>query len=221
MKASLTINGVEYPIYNNLTFSERIDEELDSGDVQIISNDSTPFPEYSIAKLTLECGDEKKIFDFFAFDTVEKRRGYTANEHSIDKFKDGYYIHTLSLVELTRLLMGVMIDGKAIVQPIDGSDKKTLYEVVKTLLKTAKLLKVENGITQGSKFYLRPDYSVDKKELAQISPEFRWECGTLLWECLQDIANVIDCIPRVVIGEGGSLYVTFDKINEVTGVYEI
>jgi hypothetical protein len=46
------------------------------------------------------------------------------------------------------------------------------------------------------------------------SPEFAWGCGTTLWECLCDIGNVVNCIPRVDIRDGYK-FVIFERINEI------
>lgn len=208
MEISASINGTEYPVYNMTTFSERLDEEMDSGSVQIICDKKDPFPDYTFVRITLSDDDNNpKTYDFYLFDNVEQRRG-------------DYYVHTLELVELTRLLMGVMIDGKAVTQPIEGSgeNKKNLYQVVYELVRTVQLLKADGVSAVGQRF------SIDdtSKWLEEInSPEFHWSAGTLLWECLCDIGNVIDCIPRVKIGSNNKLYVTFDKINDVTGEYEL
>ena len=55
------------------------------------------------------------------------------------------------------------------------------------------------------------------------SPEFHWECGTLLWECLVDVGNVINCIPRIRFVETNTrrCYIEFDPVNEVTAEYEL
>lgn len=52
-----------------------------------------------------------------------------------------------------------------------------------------------------------------------VSPEFYWDAGTSLWECLCDIANVINCIPRLIVNEDKTAFsvITFDRVNEITG----
>lgn len=210
MTITATINGKNYYVMNTVDFSERLDEEMDSGSIQIKKTEKDPFPDYTLVKLILSDGESERSFDFYSFDNVEQRRS-------------DYYVHTLELVELSRLLMGTMIDGRAVTQPLEdsGEPKKTLKEVVTELLKTARLIKydVENKMPIGSKFFLDPNQWAFLETV--VSPEFHWSGGTLLWECLCDVGNVINCVPRLLIGNEGKLYVTFDKINDITGEYEI
>ena len=203
---------VEYPIYNVCAIDERLDEQLDSGTVQILYENSRSFADFSMVKLISNDNITSKEMYFYAFDTVEKR-------------KDKYYIHTLELVEPTRLLMGVPIDGKAVTQPFEKTYKTSLYDALRELLKVAQLLSKD----ETQKFYIveqnHPlyDRSVFLAMIDTLSPEFHWEAETLLWECLCDIGNVINCIPRLVPNKEETAFNTiiFEKINDVKGEYEI
>jgi hypothetical protein len=193
-----------HKLYNSVEFDERLDEQLDTGRVQVINNTDELFPDFSMVRLTLGDSDDTKEAYFYGVDSVEMRSA-------------GYYIHTLELFEPTRLLMGRFIDGRKVTQPVKG-DKKTLKTVLDELLKVAKLLEVVNG-----KVY--PEFSFVEDELLSrtISPEFYWSAGTSLWECLCDIGNVIDCMPRLTINSGKTSFntIVFDRINAITGEYEI
>lgn len=193
---------IAFPIYNSLNFDERLDEQLDTGNVQIITNTEDAFEDFIPVRVSISDGETVSFYYYYGFDAVEKRG------------KD-YFIHSVELVEPTRLLMGVPIDGRKVSQPIDGA-KKTLNTVVRELLNTFELKSTETSL----KFLYE-----DQEELNVISPEFHWEAGTLLWECLLDIANVVNCMPRLIMTEGydGSvlLSIVFDTINEVTAEYEL
>jgi hypothetical protein len=192
-------------VYNDVTFDERLDEQFDTGSVQVVSESVEAFPDFSIARITQQDGESEKVTYFAAFDTVEKRA-------------KGYYIHALELVEPTRLLMGILIDGRKVTQPIEGSgqQKKTLLQVTQGLLNTFELL--ESGAIPR----IRIADSVRSALNAVISPEFGWETETSLWECLCDIANVINAMPRLLYKENSAQFeLTFDMINEVTGFYEL
>ena len=195
-----------YPLYNSVSFDERLDEQLDTGTIQVISTEeSLSFADFCPVLVEVkETDDIKKTMQFCGFKSLEKRGA-------------NYYVHTIELVEPTRLLMGIIIEGKKITQPIDGSAKKSLYTVLLRLLQTFETK--ELGIDPR----LQPYVSDKVGELLRntISPEFHWEAGTLLWECLCDIGNVINAIPRLVYAYGELKGVDFDLINEDKGEYEL
>lgn len=198
-------------VYNQLEFVERLDEELDTGTAQVIPaprivGENLPFDEFSSVRISLR--DDKgttKTGMFYGVDDVSKR-----GEH--------YYIHDLELFEPTRQLMGLPIDGRKVTQPIDNEKKKTLYDVLNELLEVAFLREYNTPIR----------YAVAEQSRALlervISPEFHWECATMLWECLCDIGNVVNGIPRLIAEDLNSpdfIVITFDKVNEVTGEFEL
>lgn len=195
-----------YSLYNSVSFDERRDEQLDTGTIQVISTEeSLSFADFCPVLVEVkETDDIKKTMQFCGFKSLEKRGA-------------NYYIHSIELVEPTRLLMGIIIEGKKITQPIDGSAKKSLYTVLLRLLQTFETK--ELGIAPR----LQPYVSDKVGELLRntISPEFHWEAGTLLWECLCDIGNVINAIPRLVYAYGELKGIDFDLINEDKGEYEL
>lgn len=204
----------EANLYNSATFDERLDEQLDTGSIQLIlADDGVSFADFCAVSLTIEDEDgNRKTMPFCGFKTVEKRG-------------EGYFVLTLELVEPTRILMGTIIEGRKVTQPIEGSGeaKKTLYDVTKSLLKTFETLPWEDGIAIPRLGLKENAKSVSLLKLTE-SPEFHWEAGTLLWECLVDIGNVINAIPRLVAPGGSSVVanlITFDTINDVTDEYEI
>ena len=188
-------------MYNRFEFDERLDEQLDSGSIQVISDQATAFEDYSLYQVTIRDGTDYRSDFYYGIDTVEKRGA-------------GYYVHTIELIELTRLLMGLPIEGRKVTQPIEG-DKKTLYTVLDELLTVAETVesaeKRRYNIADGVKGMLE----------AVTSPEFHWEGGTLLWECLCDIGNVMNCIPRLIYEPGNGLFITFDEVNKITGVWDL
>lgn len=198
-----TIEWEEQHVYNSAEFDERLDEQLDTGKIQVINNTSETFNDFCRVKVVL---DNSKTFYFYGIDTVEKRGA-------------GYYVHYLELVEPTRRLMGVFINGKKITQPLSGT-KKTLKDVCDLLCKCIDLLGAQEDIVPAN----TPYWGIAENDLLKntISPEFHWNAGTSLWECLCDIGNVIDCMPRVTIDENGEFSrIVFEEINATTGEYEI
>lgn len=215
---------VTYNLYNSVAFDERRDEQFDTGSVQLISTSKIPFDDYCAVRMNTTDDLEVKTSYFVGFDSVEKRGG-------------GYFIHTLELAEPTRLLMGILIDGRKVTQPIEGSGetKKSLYEVLQGLLNTFETLSYNQVNASGrprSRMRIVTEYDYNNllsttKNLMEntTSPEFHWEAETSLWECLCDIGNVINAIPRLTYNEYNAEYpfslLVFDMINDVTGEYEL
>lgn len=208
-------NGVEWQelkAYNTAVEDERLDEQLDSGSVQIISESIDALADYSMFKVIRADNNlgERETF-YYGFDTVEKRMG-------------DYYIHSIELVEPTRVLMGTFIDGRAVVQPINSTKHKLSY-VLSHLLETASLV----TFSERKEFRLasREDSAYDEKVNTLLgnteSPEFYWQAQTSLWECLCDIGNVINCIPRLTANSAQTKFDTiyFESINDITETYEI
>lgn len=190
----------DFRLTNTAAIDERIDETLDGGSVQLIMSDKTPIEPMTCGNLTISDSDSQISQDFFVFDTVEKRG-------------KNYYIHNLSFCELTRLFMGIMIDGLKITQPTDETPKKSLLTVLQRVLNCCQLCK--NG--EEPLFTITDDSSVLDLLESTESPEFSWQAETLLWEVLCDIGNVINCIPRLKYPN----VVMFDLINQVTGEAEL
>ena len=208
MRLSLNIykNGEikAIPLYNSFSFDERIDEELDGGTAQTYSESEESLCEYNEAFVTLADESGSRTISFFAFDDATKRA------------RDNY-AHAIELVEPTRWLMGLTIDGLAVTQPIDETaTKKTLLDVSERVLRCYT--------ASGNK----PVFEIDAQTRAIlsniVSPEFMWKAQTLLFEVLQDIADVVDCIPRLTIAQVEKdlkFIVAFDKVNESAGKYSI
>lgn len=225
MKADIKIlqNGewVAHRLYNSIDFDERLDEQFDTGSVQVISTTETSFADYCVVRMDMTDNLEVKSWYFCGFDSVEKRGA-------------GYYIHNLELCEPTRLLMGILIDGRKVTQPMEGSNeaKQTLYDVLIGLLNTFELLPFGEKFSRSrekSRIITEYEYndSTATKDLMQsiISPEFHWEAETSLWECLCDIGNVINAIPRLTYNKDNAEYpfsvLLFNMINESSGEYEL
>ena len=205
----------ELSLYNTVIADERLDEQLDTGSIQIITpTESVSFADFCPIRLTIEDLDGTTKEMFFCGFKIGEKRGAT------------YYTHTLELVEPSRLLMGVIIEGKKVSQPIDGSKKKSLKEVLESLVLTFETLQANAlGNPDDARFSIINSGKVAELLESTESPEFHWEAGTLLWECLCDIGNVINAIPRLTYSRRANWYeynrITFDLINEATGEYDL
>lgn len=211
MKVSLGIkkNGAYewHNVSNTFTMDERLDEELDGGACEIMTSTEDELANFTLVMMKLEDGTTTRYVPFFAFDDVEKRA------------KD-YYKHTVELIEPTRWLMGLTVDGLKVTQPIGTATKKTLYDVLVRVLKCYNTKQADKAgqliftIDEGTKTVLE----------AVTSPEFEWSAGTLLYEVLQDIADVVNCMPRLTastVATQERLVLVFDKVNDIAAEFEI
>ena len=117
--------------------------------------------------------------------------------------------HSFQLTEPSKILQGYQIEGLGVTQPSDLSQRKSLYSVLERLLRANK-----------GDFTITTDTKVVGVLQGVISPQFLWNYQTLLWECLCDIGDVIDAIPRLVYKDGRFKEITFDFVNESETVVE-
>lgn len=211
MKITMLINTgngfEEFPVLNKFIMDERLDEELDGGNTTTKAKTPSKIPAFADTIVSLTDGETTQTSGFFCFPTAEKRAGE-------------YYAKTLELVEPTRWLMGLTIDGLAVTQPIKGSAeiRKNLFDTLSRVLSNYK--------TRAEGDTVNFIVSADTYALlsAVESPEFSWEGGTLLWEVLCAIADVVDCVPRLSIRvNGGTIryVISFEEVNKETGEFEI
>lgn len=197
-----------YPVYSPFSMDERLDEELDGASIVTYTKTGNKIADCTDVIVSISSDRNMKEIPFIAFDSVVK----------ISKER---YRHTIELIEPTRLLMGISVDGLAVTQPIQETEKKkTLLEVLQRVLNCYNTRQI-NDVS-----YFVIDEAT-KNLLSNItSPEFRWEEQTLLFEVLQDIADVVNCIPRLTFSiddYGGYVFnmIKFDEINAETGFYTI
>lgn len=194
-------NGSWTPLTNAIypiQFSERLDRELDGGVFNTLGDDRKRA--YTMVRIKVGDNEENtRTFDFYA---------NSSNEwNAIGKKQN-----CLRLVEPTKELQGIFLDGLAVVQPINGT-QKTLLDVVNRLLAVTPLKQVG----EQPKYRLTTDAKVLSILSSRISPEFQWSSQTSLFEALMDIGNCIDAIPRLNFGtEYGynGRIVTFDLVGE-------
>jgi hypothetical protein len=102
---------------------------------------------------------------------------------------------------------------------------QTLYETLVHLLEVFETTEVTQDAQDTGIYYSRfvIDENIEYALKRVLSPEFNWEAGTLLWECLCDIGNVINAIPRLLYNNAKRVpnIITFDMVNEVTAVYDL
>nr|DAW66816.1 MAG TPA: hypothetical protein [Caudoviricetes sp.] len=173
-----------------VSYTRRLSEEFDNGTVTYYSTSgemNAPIDKYEIIV-------SQKTYDFIGTEEVAK-------------VKNGLYKNVVYLTEPTKLLEGVLIDGFAVSQPKTENLRKTLYEVVTRLLAVTPF--------DESIYTLTTQAAIVGVLQATISPEFRFNTQTTLFECLMEVGAVINAFPRLTKdGNGEFTVVTFDFINE-------
>lgn len=202
-RGSETLHGIV-----PLDLQWRLNEQLDGGMANYIKTEdkalgaNTPLDKYSVTI-------DNETFEFVGMDSfaVWKRQRASRTDESgeVSFYTAEIRKHQLALTEPTKLLQGVMIDGFQVTQP--NPPTKTLKDVVTRVLKYSPF--------DGQRFYLTTDTTVVSVLTATISPEFRWNTQTTLFEVLQDIGAVINAIPRLVSGTNGEFtVVTYDFVDD-------
>lgn len=186
----------------------RLNEQLDGGTANYLKTEdkalgaNTPLDKYSVAI-------DNETFEFVGMDSyaVWKRKSVAQTDESgnVSFYTAEIRKHQIALTEPTKLLQGVMIDGFQVTQP--NPPTKTLKDVVTRVLKYSPF--------DGQRFYLTTDTTIVGVLAATISPEFRWNTQTTLFEVLQDIGAVINAIPRLVSSANGEFtVVTYDFVDD-------
>lgn len=196
-----TLNTAVYPIKIN----ERLDDELDSGNFVFYTKSQDIYPPFTKCKITV--GDTVRYF--YMNDAAAWYGG-------------GFWQHTATLTEPTKILEGYFVSGLAVTQPREPSASnpaKTLYQVLQRVLAVTPL-RVSG---ESPLFQITTDSDIVALLRGVDSPEYRWGSQTTLWEVLSDIGAYIDAMPRLVpdpTDDSEFNTVTFDLINEVKEVLD-
>lgn len=196
-----TLNTAVYPIKIN----ERLDDELDSGNFVFYTKSQDIYPPFTKCKITV--GDTVRYF--YMNDAAAWYGG-------------GFWQHTATLTEPTKILEGYFVSGLAVTQPREPSASnpaKTLYQVLQRVLAVTPL----RVLGESQLFHITADSDIVALLQGVDSPEYRWGSQTTLWEVLSDIGAYIDAMPRLVpdpTDDSKFNTVTFDLINEVKEVLD-
>ena len=202
-KAKIKNNGKmqDIHVYNRYSFSERIDGILSSGTFQNISDSTTPYRHMSSISFKLTDGETEISTCGYSYDTMTVIK------------KNELYQHDIAFVEASKALQGVQIDGMSVVQPLEKSERKTLYDVLLRLIRNMRLRRV------GEEDPYIIDPAVVPMLSAVKSPQFQWESKNLFWECLRDIGSVVNSIPKLLQDENDRYRViSFLPVNDVKDI---
>ena len=220
--------GTEWEDITDMTLSPvnvqlRQDREFDTGAISYRSyaDDSadTEMPPLSMYRLTLSDSTGSVVYPFCGVESKAKVRNAQSNG------LQALYSHSVSLIEGSKLLQGVLLDGFGVAQPETEADRTTLFEEVTRLLETTPTT-LESG---QQLFTLTDDTEIVALLQGTKAPQFRWSNQTTFWEALSDVGAVIDCIPQLALNkEESGIYpvgtvfnvVTFVPVNSVGNVYD-
>lgn len=146
-------DSVQQPI----TLTQRLDRELDSGsfdylkyDVNCSDSIDAPLSNY---RVTLSDGENEPVtVDFIGTDSRTLLRGKFGDGNTRDTAP--LFRHSVMLTEPTKLLEGMLIDGFAVTQPEDQSERKSLRDVIVKLLKVASVGRLSKGTSKSEQSHV-------------------------------------------------------------------
>lgn len=202
-----------------LMIKQQHNKELDTGSFELTVYETEGkdglFPPFSMYRVTQTDGTNTVVDYFVGIDSQTQLRTAWANTGTVQDCP--IYQHGVSLIEPSKLLQGVLIDGFKVTQPEDATERLSLLAVLQRLLSVTPFT-----ASDGNPFYtVTADADVVNVLTETIAPQLEWNTQTTLWECLCDIGAVIDCIPRLTISADGNTFsvITFDFVDNSDTVY--
>ena len=198
-----TTTDVTQYVLTGFSFVEKLDESLDTGQITLRGlTTSTPYTMFDTIQL-LDDGTE--VFSMrISGDLVTL----------ISKDPE-LYEHNISLVEHTKILELYTFSGKTFRQPLDGTVRYYLYDVIDILNRTAYIDVLTNYSTN-TVFDLPTSGDLYDLLTTTPSPEFTFNNLTLR-RCLQMVCDYVDGIPRLTY-ESNVLTFTIDFVSELKDV---
>jgi hypothetical protein len=127
--------------------------------------------------------------------TTTKSLHFIVNADDAKKIKGGYFIHSIDIIELTKILEWNTESVRTFTQPIDPSIARlTLLDVVTALQLT---LPIEKSANLANTRVFSIDSATSNKLRAIESPEFVFNNKNLK-EILMEVFDFIGAIPRLI-----------------------
>lgn len=175
-----------------ITISQRLDRELDGGDFVFLEIGTetdkivSPLTRHRVVATDGINTPMESNFIGVSQRTILRNKAPTGETDGSQPI----FRHNVSLTETTKLLEGVLIEGLGVTQPNTGA-QKSLHDAVTRLL----YLTARANSTGAGRFSLTTDSDIVTLLQNTESPQFRWSPQSTLWECLLEVASVIDAIP--------------------------
>jgi hypothetical protein len=142
--------------------------------------------------------------------TTTKSLHFIVNADDVTKIKGGYYVHSIDIIELTKILEWQTESVRTFTQPTDPSlDRLSLLYVVGVLQLTLPIEKT-NNLLNTRVFSI--DSAISTKLASIEAPEFVFNNKNLK-EILMEVFDYITAIPRL-IKVGSNIVLTADFYNE-------
>jgi hypothetical protein len=186
---------------NNVSASQlnmvlTIDKTLDYGSFAVRNQVAEPYAVGDMVDIDITDGVDTKSYHFII------------SADDVTQLPNGYYLHTINIIELTKRLEWHTESIRTFTQRLEG-DKLSLLDVVTALQFTAPIEKVSN-LANTRIFALDNDL---RPILANIeSPDFQFNNKNLK-EILMEVFDFIDAIPRLV-KIANSITLTADFYND-------
>lgn len=198
---TITTSNITSYVTTGFSFVEKLDDSLDTGQLTIRGvTTSTPY--------TL-------------FDTIQCKIGTTemfslriaSDDVSLISKNPLKYEHKLMLIEHTKIMELFIVGGKTFTQPTDGTTKYYLYDTLDILFDTTPFELYDEYAS--NRIIVLPS-SGDLYDILTTlpSPEYTFKDLTLR-ECVKQVGDYIDAIPRLFLNSSGDLELSFDFVNDL------
>lgn len=181
-----------------ITFSQRGDKELDGGSFQYYTTEKDLYPQFALYKIQID----EEVYEW---------HGFVKNA----KLRNNLWKVTVSLVEITKVAEGEIIDGFKVTQPRTGTQKR-LNEVLLRILRHTPALQPTKALYQKYRYNVadQPEGIVEALENT-ISPEFEFNTQTTLWEALLQIGDCFGALPKIIV-VNNQYRVVYYFVNQAT-----
>jgi hypothetical protein len=173
-----------------------IDKTLDYGSFAVRNQVAEPYAVGDMVDIDITDGTTTKSYHFIV------------SADDVTQLPNNYYLHTINIIELTKILERQTESTRTFTQRIDG-DRLSLLDVVTALQFTAPIEKVTN---LGNTRLFALDTNLIPRLAAIDSPDFQFNNKNLK-EILMEVFDFIDAIPRLT-RIANSTTLTADFYNE-------
>lgn len=200
----ITINDVQIQnLKRGFILNDRLDEELDTGLIEFINTNENEYIPFSVVKVFITSDETPDHTYFVDADQVVL----------LNKDTPKYYQHTISLIELTKVLERYPVESIAFSQPREETGL-TRYTLSSVLTRLNAIIPLETNARLSSTRKLTFDSSFTTELNTIKSPQFFFN-NLNLFQVLSEVLKYIDSIPRITTIENGFYKLDRDNFNEI------
>ena len=200
----ITINDVVINrVRRDFVLNDRLDEELDTGIIAFYSLIGDEYLPMSVVKIFIT--NDTTPDHFFLVDTDQVTL--------VTKTNPKYYLHTIGLIEPTKLLERYYVESLAFTQPTDPTESR--YSLGEALSRIRNIVPLE----EAENLSATRKYNIDNTMLTQLNaikaPQFFFN-NQNLFQVLAEIFKYVDSIPRIETYSGSTPVLTRTDFNKIT-----